>query len=85
MDVLCLGIFVADVLAKPVEKVPERGRLELFDEMELHTGGCANNTAIGLAKLGISSGAMGKILMRLNCFLVHRLFAWLCVALPSKG
>ncbi len=61
MDVLCLGIFVADVLAKPIEKVPERGRLELFDEMELHSGGCANNTAIGLAKLGISSGAMGKI------------------------
>jgi len=61
MDVLCLGIFVADVLAKPIEKVPERGRLELFDEMELHTGGCANNTAIGLARLVISSGAMGKI------------------------
>ena len=61
MDVLCLGIFVADVLAKPIEKMPERGKLELFDEMELHTGGCANNTAIGLARLGISSGAMGKV------------------------
>jgi sugar/nucleoside kinase (ribokinase family) len=61
MDVLCLGIFVADVLAKPITKIPERGKLELFDEMELHTGGCANNTAIGLVRLGISAGAMGKV------------------------
>ena len=61
MDVLCLGIFVADVLAKPIRKIPELGKLELFDEMELHTGGCANNTAIGLARLGILSGAMGKV------------------------
>jgi len=61
MDVLCLGIFVADLLAKPIEKIPERGKLELFDHMELHTGGCANNTSIGLARLGISAGAMGKI------------------------
>ncbi|HIE25943.1 TPA: sugar kinase [Candidatus Poribacteria bacterium] len=61
MDILCLGIFVADVLAKPIKKIPELGKLELFDEMELHTGGCANNTAIGLARLGISSGAMGKV------------------------
>lgn len=61
MDVLCLGIFVADLLAKPIEKIPERGKLELFDQMELHTGGCANNSSIGLARLGISAGAMGKI------------------------
>ncbi|MCD6505251.1 sugar kinase [Candidatus Poribacteria bacterium] len=61
MDVICLGIFVADVLAKPITKIPDRGKLELFDEMELHTGGCANNTAIGLARLGISAGAMGKV------------------------
>ena len=61
MDVFCLGIFVADVLAKPIEKIPERGKLELFDKMELHTGGCANNSSIGLARLGISAGAMGKV------------------------
>lgn len=61
MDILCLGILVADVLAKPIEKTPEPGKLELFDEMELHTGGCANNTAIGLARLGVLSGAMGKV------------------------
>jgi sugar/nucleoside kinase (ribokinase family) len=61
MEVLSLGIFVADVLAKPITKMPKRGRLELIDRVELHTGGCANNTGIGLARLGISTGVMGKV------------------------
>jgi len=61
MDVLCLGIFVVDVIGRPIDRFPEKGQLELFDELEMHTGGNANNTAIGLAKLGISAGAMGKI------------------------
>ena len=33
----------------------------LFDELEIHAGGCANNVAIALARLGISAGAMGKV------------------------
>jgi sugar/nucleoside kinase (ribokinase family) len=61
MDVLSLGIFVVDVIARPIDRFPERGKLELFNELEMHTGGCANNTAIGLARLGISVGTMGKI------------------------
>ena len=61
MDVLSLGIYVVDVLGRPIDEFPERGKLALFDELEIHTGGCANNTAIGLARLGISTGAMGKV------------------------
>lgn len=61
MDIVCLGIFVADVMAKPIEEMPERGKLQLFDRMELHTGGCANNTGIGLAKLGIKTACIGKV------------------------
>ena len=61
MDVLSLGIFVADMLGKPIDHFPEKGKLVLFDELEIHTGGCANNTAIALARLGVSVGAMGKI------------------------
>jgi len=60
-DVVCLGILVADVIARPVSRFPERGKLELVEQMELHTGGCAVNTAIALAKLGISAGVMGKV------------------------
>ena len=60
-DVVCLGIMVADVLARPVSRLPERGKLDLVDRMELHTGGCAVNTGIALAKLGIRTAVMGKV------------------------
>ena len=61
MDVLCLGIFVADVVAKPIEEMPDKGKLVLVDTLELHTGGCASNTGYALNKLGISTGLMGKV------------------------
>jgi len=61
MDILCLGILVADVVAKPIEEMPGKGKLQLVDIMELHTGGCASNTGYGLNKLGISTGIMGKV------------------------
>ncbi|MCS6862796.1 MAG: sugar kinase [Abditibacteriales bacterium] len=60
-DVLCLGIFVADVIARPVDSYPQRGQLILVERMETHIGGCAANTAIDLAKLGFNVGAMGKV------------------------
>ena len=61
MDVISLGIFVVDVIGYPIDRFPEKGRLIVFDELEMHSGGCANNTAITLAKLGINVGAMGRI------------------------
>ncbi len=61
MDVLSIGIYVVDVLGRPIDQFPEKGKLALFDELEIHTGGCANNTALALARLGISTGAMGKV------------------------
>ena len=60
-DVVCLGILVADVVGKPVETLPERGKLSLVDRMELHTGGNAANTGIGLAKIGIETAVIGKV------------------------
>jgi len=48
--VVCLGIMVADVVGRPVESFPDKGRLVVVDEMSLHTGGCAVNDAIGLVK-----------------------------------
>ncbi|UCH33928.1 MAG: sugar kinase [Armatimonadota bacterium] len=60
-EVVCLGILVADVLARPVERYPERGRLVLVDRIELHSGGCAGNTAIGLSRIGIPASVIGKV------------------------
>ncbi len=60
-DVTCLGILVADVIGKPVRHLPEKGKLELVERMELHSGGCAANTGGALAKIGINTAVMGKV------------------------
>src|SRR5436190_5718151 len=60
-DVVCLGILVADVIARPVARLPEAGTLAFVDEIELRGGGCALNTASCLARLGLRSAALGKI------------------------
>ncbi|MEZ4517966.1 MAG: carbohydrate kinase family protein [Chloroflexota bacterium] len=59
--VLSLGIMVADVVGRPVTEIPVPGRLSLVDEMSLHTGGCAVNTATVLARLGIPVEVAGKV------------------------
>jgi sugar/nucleoside kinase (ribokinase family) len=61
VDVVCLGILVADTIARPVEGLPPRGSLELVDEITLHGGGCALNTASALARLGLQAAAVGKV------------------------
>jgi sugar/nucleoside kinase (ribokinase family) len=60
-EIVCLGILVADVVGQPVDVYPERGKLVLVDRMELHSGGCAANTGIALAKLGLPTGVIGKV------------------------
>ena len=60
-DVVCLGILVADVIARRVDDLPARGSLALVDEISLHGGGCALNTASVLARLGLSASVVGKV------------------------
>jgi sugar/nucleoside kinase (ribokinase family) len=61
MDVVCLGILVADAIARPVDDLPARGSLGLVDELSLRGGGCALNTASVLAGLGLEVGVAGKV------------------------
>jgi sugar/nucleoside kinase (ribokinase family) len=61
LDVVSLGILVADVIAVPVERYPERGRLVLTERMTLNVGGCATNSAIGMARLGLKVAVIGKV------------------------
>lgn len=60
-DVVCLGILVADIVARPVDTYPQRGELILCDSMSTSIGGCAANTGIGLQKLGVSTAVIGKV------------------------
>jgi sugar/nucleoside kinase (ribokinase family) len=58
---VCLGILVADAIARPVDSVPPRGALELVDEISLHGGGCALNTASALVRFGLEAAVVGKV------------------------
>jgi sugar/nucleoside kinase (ribokinase family) len=60
-DVTCVGILTADVVGKPIDAMPGRGHLAFVDRMELHSGGCAANTGIGLAKLGVETAIIGNV------------------------
>jgi len=60
-DIVCVGVIVADTLAKTVDKMPESGTLMPIGSIELFTGGCALNSAIDMAKLGMNTAIIGKI------------------------
>ena len=60
-DVVCLGQFTADVVVTAVDSLPEQGRAISVDDISLHSGGCACNTAVALGKLGIPTAVIGKV------------------------
>lgn len=60
-SVVCVGILVADLMGRPINRFPEKGKLLLVPEMELHVGGCAHNTAVDLKKLGEEVLVVGKV------------------------
>src|SRR5215475_2346925 len=60
-DVVCLGILVADVVARPIDRAPAPGTLGLVDSIVLRGGGCALNTSSAAARLGLEAAAIGKV------------------------
>ncbi len=61
LDVLCIGLCVVDALGRPIDEYPRKGRLALFDKMELHVGGCASATSVTLARMGANTALAGRI------------------------
>jgi sugar/nucleoside kinase (ribokinase family) len=73
-DVVCLGILVADVIARPVDELPPAGSLRLVESISLRGGGCALNTATALSRLGVSAAVAGKLgVDRFGDYLLHLL------------
>lgn len=60
-DICVLGNFVVDLIGKPIDRLPERGRLLLIDTLETHVGGNGPNTAGALGKLGASVAVGGRV------------------------
>jgi sugar/nucleoside kinase (ribokinase family) len=66
MTAVAIGVHVLDVLAKPVEAIPEGQGGLLLDEIRFAPAGSAGGTAVTLAKLGAtvySAGAVGTDLL----------------------
>ena len=61
IECLSAGILFADVACAPVERVPNAGELVPTDRMQLSLGGCASNTALDLAKVGVNVGVSGCV------------------------
>ena len=62
MRAIAMGVHVADVLARPIEEIPEGQGGQLVEEIRITPAGSAGGTAVTLAKLGArvqSAGAIG--------------------------
>ncbi len=59
--ILCVGQIVADLVVRPVDRLPVPGLLDLVEDIQFVPGGCACNTACVLAKLGAPTKICGLV------------------------
>jgi sugar/nucleoside kinase (ribokinase family) len=60
-DVSVVGLYILDVLGRPVDAIPEGGNVEFIDEIRLTVAGTAGGTVVDLAKLGLNCLAVGAV------------------------
>ncbi len=60
-DVSVIGLYILDVLGRPVTRIPERGGVDFIEEIRLTVAGTAGGTVIDTAKLGMKSLAVGAV------------------------
>ena len=60
-DASIVGLYILDVLGRPVTKIPEGGNVEFIDELRLTVAGTAGGTVIDCAKLGLKTLAVGAV------------------------
>lgn len=60
-DVSVVGLYILDVLGRPVEAIPQGGNVEFIEEIRLTVAGTAGGTVVDLAKLGLSCLAVGAV------------------------
>ncbi|MEV4076432.1 carbohydrate kinase family protein [Nonomuraea fuscirosea] len=61
MTVVTVGVHIVDILARPVEHIPEGQDTVLVDQIRLTAAGAAAGTAVDLVKLGHDVVTMGAI------------------------
>ena len=61
IDLTCVGILVLDLFGKAINAFPEKGTSVYFDTMETNPGGCAYNTGVDAARLGLNVAIQGRV------------------------
>jgi sugar/nucleoside kinase (ribokinase family) len=61
VDVTILGDINVDVITSPIERYPDKDSQITIPSIQLSPGGCACNTAIACANLGIKTRLIGKL------------------------
>lgn len=59
--VVCAGILVSDLFVPPLPELPRPGQLVSIDPPLYQSGGCAANTGIDLASLGVRVRVCGRV------------------------
>ena len=60
-DVSVIGLYILDVLGRPVSRIPEGGNVDFIEEIRLTVAGTAGGTVVDTAKLGLRSLAVGAV------------------------
>ncbi len=60
-QVVCAGLIVADHVCPPLDHLPRPGEIVQVDELLLNIGGGAANTAVDLARLGVSAAVAARV------------------------
>lgn len=60
-DVSVIGLYILDILGRPVTRIPERGNVDFIEEIRLTVAGTAGGTVVDTAKLGLKSLAVGAV------------------------
>ncbi|MBP7000100.1 carbohydrate kinase family protein [Amaricoccus sp.] len=60
-DVSVIGLYILDVLGRPVTAIPEGGGVDFIEEIRLTVAGTAGGTVVDAAKLGLSCLAVGAV------------------------
>ncbi len=61
VELVTLGAVCADVMVRPVEAMPPRGKLALVDGLDMHLGGLAGVTAAVYSRLGGTAAFVGRV------------------------
>lgn len=60
-DVSVVGLYILDILGRPVSAIPDGGNVEFIEQIRLTVAGTAGGTAVDCAKLGLRTAAVGAV------------------------